>query len=197
MINQLTTHKRGDVMKMKYSFKNIKRAVILLPLCLMFVSNYALSQNTKVTWLSFNMGFAESNVTNTVLKSVVGQNFVGTSLLGNTQVISGFLADTLFRGTLVAVKDNEELPATYSLEQNYPNPFNPSTTVQFSIVNTQLTVLKVYDVLGKEVVTLVNEIKPPGAYTVRWDAVGFPSGVYYYRLQSGSFIETKKLILMK
>ncbi|MBI5020827.1 MAG: T9SS type A sorting domain-containing protein [Ignavibacteriales bacterium] len=184
-------------MKINYSNKNIRRAVILLPLCLMLLLNFALSQNAKITWSSFNMGFAKSQTTNTMVSSVVGQNFVGTSIQGNTEVVSGFLADTLFRGTVVAVKENEELPAKYSLEQNYPNPFNPSTTVQFSIVNTQLTVLKVYDVLGKEVVTLINEVKPPGAYTVRWDAVGYPSGVYYYRLQAGNFIETKKLILMK
>ncbi|MBA4313434.1 MAG: hypothetical protein C0417_12495 [Chlorobiaceae bacterium] len=99
--------------------------------------------------------------------------------------------------TLDAPEIENGMPTKYQLSQNYPNPFNPVTHFQFSIANSQLTILKVYDLLGREVVTLVNEVKQPGAYTVNWDASVYPSGVYYYRLQSGSFIETKKLILMK
>jgi hypothetical protein len=88
-------------------------------------------------------------------------------------------------------------PTTYMLEQNYPNPFNPSTNFQFSIVNSQLTILKVYDVLGREVATLVNEVKQPGFYTVKWDASGIPTGMYFYRLQTKDYVETKKLILIR
>ncbi|MBA4311632.1 MAG: hypothetical protein C0417_03275 [Chlorobiaceae bacterium] len=89
------------------------------------------------------------------------------------------------------------VPTKFLLSQNYPNPFNPVTNFQFSIENCQLTILKVFDLLGREVATLVNEVKQSGAYTVSWDASNFPSSVYYYRLQSGNHIETKKLILMK
>jgi hypothetical protein len=104
----------------------------------------------------------------------------------------------------VSVEASNPLPTVCDLKQNYPNPFNPVTTLQFSIVNHaegipsgQLTVLKVYDVLGREVATLVNEVKPPGSYTVQWDASNLASGVYFYRLTSGEFGQTRKLLLLR
>ncbi|MCB0753535.1 MAG: T9SS type A sorting domain-containing protein, partial [Ignavibacteriae bacterium] len=88
--------------------------------------------------------------------------------------------------------------------QNYPNPFNPTTTINFSIPeinkvgqSNNNTVLKVYDILGKEIATLVNEIKAPGNYQVQFDATSLTSGIYFYRLKSGEFLETKKMILLK
>ena len=85
----------------------------------------------------------------------------------------------------------------YSLDQNYPNPFNPSTTINFSIPeNTQVT-LKIYDVLGKEVSTLINQVVPGGNHEVQFDATGLPSGVYFYNLTAGGFVENKKMMLMK
>jgi hypothetical protein len=92
---------------------------------------------------------------------------------------------------------SSELPTEFSLEQNYPNPFNPVTNFQFSIVNRQLTILKVYNVLGQEVATLVNEVKQPGTYTVQWDASGMASGMYFYRIQAGDFVATRRLLLLK
>jgi hypothetical protein len=96
------------------------------------------------------------------------------------------------------------LPVQYSLEQNYPNPFNPSTKIRYSIpsvtlsgVEGSLVTLKVYDVLGNEVVTLVNEEKPVGNYEVEFNASGFASGIYFYRIQAGSFVQSKKMILIK
>jgi len=93
----------------------------------------------------------------------------------------------------------------FSLEHNYPNPFNPSTTIRYSIPKvitsgakqSQIVTLKVYDVLGNEVATLVNEEKPAGSYEVEFDAKDLSSGIYFYKLQAGNFIETKKMILMK
>jgi len=94
---------------------------------------------------------------------------------------------------------------TFALEQNYPNPFNPATKIRFSIpsvgthsyASPQNVLLKVYDVLGKEVVTLVNEQREPGVYEVQFDAGGLPSGIYFYKIQAGSFVQTKKMILLK
>lgn len=101
-------------------------------------------------------------------------------------------------GTPTSVGDERVvLPAVFELTQNYPNPFNPVTNFQFSIANSQLTILQVYDVLGREVATLVNELKQPGVYTMQWDASGVASGVYFYRLNAGPFVQTKKMILMK
>jgi len=104
-----------------------------------------------------------------------------------------------FTGVLSSVeeKESQAIPLRFSLSQNYPNPFNPSTKIQFSVVSSQLTVLKIYDLLGREVATLVNEELKPGSYEVTWDAMGYPSGVYFYRLKSESFVETRKLVLMR
>jgi hypothetical protein len=103
-----------------------------------------------------------------------------------------------FKRTATSVEaDMADKATDFTLKQNYPNPFNPVTNFQFSIVNSQFTTLKVCDVLGREVVTLVNDVKQPGTYTVQWDASEVASGIYFYRLKAGSFIETKKLLLLR
>jgi photosystem II stability/assembly factor-like uncharacterized protein len=89
------------------------------------------------------------------------------------------------------------LPEQFSLEQNYPNPFNPSTTIKFSIPTSEFVTLKVYDVLGNEVATLVNEEKPAGSYEINFDASNLSSGIYLYTVQAGSYTQTKKLILLR
>ncbi len=88
-------------------------------------------------------------------------------------------------------------PTEFSLGQNYPNPFNPSTTINYSIPEFSFVTLKVYDVLGSEVATLVNEDKSVGSYEVEFDANELTSGIYFYKIQAGSFVETKKMVLMK
>lgn len=94
---------------------------------------------------------------------------------------------------------NGELPDPddYSLSNNYPNPFNPTTNFEFRIAEFGFVTLKIFDVLGREVATLMNEEKPAGKYEIQFDASGFSSGVYYYRLQTENFIETKKMVLLK
>jgi len=89
------------------------------------------------------------------------------------------------------------MPAAFNLYQNYPNPFNPSTHIRFSVQGSALTSLKVYDILGREVATLVNEVKQPGRYEVTWNATGYASGVYFYRLKAGSFVQTKRMLLLR
>jgi hypothetical protein len=92
---------------------------------------------------------------------------------------------------------NITLPEQYSLQQNYPNPFNPSTSLTFQVPMQASVTMKVFDVLGKEVATLVNEVKPAGSYSVTWNAAGLGSGMYFCKMQSGSFTATKKMILVK
>ena len=124
---------------------------------------------------------------------------------GNTGTISG--AAWVLSG-ITSTEDEEELiPKMFLLTQNFPNPFNPSTTIQYAIPNRSCVTLKVYDVIGNEVVTLVNEEKPAGTFEVEFSAKGgsafdgdesqLSSGMYLYRLQAGDFIETKKMILLK
>jgi hypothetical protein len=96
-----------------------------------------------------------------------------------------------------SVDDGGNSVLTYSLSQNYPNPFNPNTIIEYSIPETGYIKLKVYDILGNEVITLVNEEKTPGNYSVEWNASSLASGVYVYRLQAGSYMQTRKMILMK
>ncbi|MDI6765613.1 MAG: T9SS type A sorting domain-containing protein [Bacteroidota bacterium] len=85
----------------------------------------------------------------------------------------------------------------FILAQNYPNPFNPTTTIRYEIPNPDFVILKIYNVLGQEVITLVNEMKQAGSYIVDWDGGSVPSGIYFYRLQAGSFTETRKLVVIK
>ena len=95
------------------------------------------------------------------------------------------------------IKAIVEAPTKFKLAQNYPNPFNPSTSIKYAISSRQFVSLKVYDVLGNEVATLVNEIKKPGYYEVNFNASNLASGVYFYRLASGSFVSTRKMLLLK
>lgn len=89
------------------------------------------------------------------------------------------------------------MPKSYELSQNYPNPFNPTTKIKYSITNRSNVTLKIFDVLGKEVKTLVNEVKPMGNYEIVFDASGFSSWVYFYRITAGKYIKTKKMILLR
>jgi hypothetical protein len=100
--------------------------------------------------------------------------------------------------TLTGIDDEEKPIATeFRLEQNYPNPFNPSTIINFQLPVSSDVTLKVYDILGNEIATLVNEEKPSGSYEVGFDGKGLPSGIYFYQLKSGSFVETKKMLMIK
>jgi hypothetical protein len=92
---------------------------------------------------------------------------------------------------------SSEIPATFKLEQNYPNPFNPSTTISFSIPFSAFTSLKVYDILGNEVASLMSEEKLAGEYNITFDASALTSGVYLYRLNAGNFSAMKKMILLR
>ncbi len=93
--------------------------------------------------------------------------------------------------------NEKELPKDYALLQNYPNPFNPATNIVFRIKEFGLVTLKIYDVLGNEISTLVNENKEPGEYNIKFDGSNLSSGIYYYKLTCGEFSEVKKLMLMK
>jgi hypothetical protein len=95
------------------------------------------------------------------------------------------------------VSDNEKFPEEFELYQNFPNPFNPSTIIKYSIPTSEFVSLIVYDMLGKEVATLVNEEQSAGNYEVDFNAAGLSSGIYFYKLTAGSFVETKKMILMR
>mgnify|MGYP000393898194 CR=1 FL=1 len=106
---------------------------------------------------------------------------------------------------VVSTEDENIIAADFRLEQNYPNPFNPSTTINYSIpvvetlhaTSLQHVLLVVYDILGREVATLVNKYQRSGNYEIRFDATNLSSGIYFYTLRTGNFSESKKMILLK
>ncbi len=130
---------------------------------------------------------------------------------GLVQVYTNVAVDKFYRAIegqglneiLIGVnKSGTTVPEQFNLQQNYPNPFNPSTKIKFDIPvagvqYTEALQLRIYDAIGKEIAVLVNQKLSPGAYEADWNAAGFPSGVYFYKLTAGSFSETKKMILLK
>jgi hypothetical protein len=109
----------------------------------------------------------------------------------------GFEAVTMWYDVVTAIEEEEVVPVRYELAQNYPNPFNPSTTISFALPKQSQVLLKVYNMLGQEVTTLVDETMEAGSHRVVFDASSIASGVYFYRLTAGEYVQTKKMILMK
>jgi hypothetical protein len=119
-----------------------------------------------------------------------------TMFLASSQIYSAFA----FIGTslsTVSVTDAQVFPGEFRLEQNYPNPFNPSTTIRFNLPQAEFVSLKVFNSLGEEIATIVNGPRQAGNFSVTWGAGLVPSGVYFYRLSAGSFVQTKKLVLLR
>jgi hypothetical protein len=99
---------------------------------------------------------------------------------------------------IISVRNiSSEIPESYSLMQNYPNPFNPTTVIKWSLKEAAFVTLKIYDVMGREVGTYVNEKLNIGIYETTFDGSDLSSGVYYYKLQAGNFTDTKKMMLIK
>jgi WD40 repeat protein len=120
---------------------------------------------------------------------------LGSNLKDNTGRVSVWNLDQQF--TEVSFSTTTEKLLAFSLSQNYPNPFNPNTTIRFSLPKTTYVTLNIFNTLGQVVTQLVSQYMSAGTYTTEWNASGFASAVYYYRLEAGSFIETKKLILLR
>jgi photosystem II stability/assembly factor-like uncharacterized protein len=142
------------------------------------------SEDKGSSWRALNVGITDTAV-NVLAISPEGFLFAGTEYHG------------IFRSITPVQSPRIIPPPVYKLSQNYPNPFNPNTNIQYAVGSRQFVSLKVYDLLGREVTTLVNEEKPAGSYEVDFSASSLASGIYFYRLEAGSFIETKKLILLK
>jgi hypothetical protein len=165
------------------------------------------AQTIRLVWSGVNAGGARSASSNTHMIASVGQSAVATGVAGNLALKSGFLAAPVLLGPLTGISAEPEsgLPAEYLLNQNYPNPFNPSTTISYHLPVQSHVSLKVYDVLGREVATLADEVQEAGSMSVVLDADRLASGAYFYRLQaaptgggrSAGIVATRKLLLMK
>jgi hypothetical protein len=175
----------------------MKRKSLLVVWALLLLASSGAAQNNRIAWWTFGTGFGTSVFQNTLVSAAAGQQFVGVASGGTVMVRAGFLADTLFLRAVVSVEDGPSLPRVYALHQNYPNPFNPATTIRFELPSASQVSLRVYNILGQEVVTLVNGEKSAGVYDVRFNAVGLPSGMYVYRLRAGDFVAVRKLLILK
>jgi hypothetical protein len=189
-------------------------------------SGVFLSTNNGTSWAAVNTGMTNTNVYSLVvngknlyagtdnggvfLSSNNGKSWTPVnSGLPNTEVrVLAVNGGNLFAGTygngvwerplITDVKDGKsEIPSVFSLSQNYPDPFNPSTTISFTIPTRSSVSLKIFDLLGKEVSTIVSQELPAGTYSRQWNAAKMSSGIYFYRLQTGSFTQTKRLVLLK
>lgn len=165
-------------------------------------SGMYLSTNYGLNWIQKNEGIGNQSIKSLIIK----QDYVYAGTLGSS-VWRRPLSELVGLNNI-----NKYVLRNYVLYQNYPNPFNPATTIKFGIPNSgsptkafgdDKVVLKVYDILGKEIATLVNERLKAGEYEVKFDArlhgqgTNLPSGVYYYKLESGNYVETKKMLLIK
>jgi len=147
-----------------------------------------LSTNNGTSWTEVNAGLLDTNVT---ALAISGANlFAGTYGHGVWRRPLSEMITSVDPGVRM-------VPDEFALSQNYPNPFNPSTTIRYELPHASRVSLKVYNTLGQEVATLVNETKSAGVYTVQFDAANLASGVYFYRLQAGDFVEVMKLVLLR
>jgi hypothetical protein len=147
-----------------------------------------LSTNNGTTWTAVNTGLTDTNIWSLAIS--------GANLFAGTWS-GGVWRRPLAEMVTSMERFSTDLPTHFTLDQNYPNPFNPSTVIQFRIPNASFVSLKVFNVLGAEIATLVNENKTPGTYKLTWDAGGFPSGVYFYRLIAGGKVFIGKMNLLK
>ena len=163
---------------------------------LLFASGAA-AQNNQVSWWAFDMGLGASRMSNSMLTSLMGESCIGAAREGNTILTAGFLGDPSLWQTVVSVAEHSPIPGAYALHQNYPNPFNPSTTICYGLPNRAHVTLAVFNTLGQQVAQIVNSDMEGGYHEVKFDGIGLSSGVYFYRLEAGSFIQTRKLLLLK
>jgi spore germination protein YaaH len=164
-------------------------------------------QATKVPWFSYTSGIPWRQVWYDDSQSLgLKYNLVNSRALGGIGIwalsYEGGGAEiwngikSAFAVTDVG-KEKSVNPEKFELLQNYPNPFNPTTNIEFQAAKQGFVSLKVFDVLGREVTTLVNEQKEPGSYIIRWNAASVPSGVYFYQLSAADVVQTRSMIILR
>lgn len=173
-----------------------------------------INKTTGATTLIGTIGLTVANISGCDFDPLTGNMYILVQNGTNTDVyrVDTATANTTLTGTIsksvswLAIAGNTfigikpistEVPAEFSLQQNYPNPFNPSTIIRFLIKDSRSVSLKIFDVIGKEVTTLVNEQLKAGEYEINWDASAYASGIYYYKLVTDNFSDTKKMVLIK
>ena len=157
-------------------------------------SAFGLSSSGEKVWLEDTSGLIADSVTFPAL--TVDQSYGRVPDGGVWQIM-----DTITRGfsnsSTTGINDETLSIIDYKLNQNYPNPFNPTTTISFQLPVTSYVTLKVYDILGNEISSLVDETKSPGSYSISFDGSTLASGMYLYRLYAGNYSQVRKMVLLK
>jgi hypothetical protein len=186
-----------------------RNAVLFCTLCIVLAAtfNATVAQVANISWSAFGAGGGRSAAPQLFHTATIGQGVVGGAVAGDMSLQSGFLATRVLLGPITGIPEQPPagLPTQFGLSQNYPNPFNPSTTIRYQLPVQSHVTLKVYDVLGREVATLVDELQDSGSRFVVMDGGTLSSGAYFYRLhasstdgsKAGGIVATRKLLLMK
>ena len=175
-----------------------KKLVIIAIALLGLLANTAVHAQFKIARSAFGSGGAVSSDGSFRLAGTIGQSAIGVSQNSEHRILSGFwFQKPIDIATSVENHEPQTVPETFSLEQNYPNPFNPSTNISFSILEDGRVSLKIYNLLGQAVATLIDKEMTAGAYEVVFDAQALPSGIYLYRMQAAEFSQVRRLTLVK
>jgi hypothetical protein len=175
-----------------------KKVIFLLLLLILFLLLFVetASAQYQVPSSVISSGGERISSANYILTGTIGEPFTGVTANASNQNYAGFWY-VYNQSTISGVGDEETIPTVYKLEQNYPNPFNPATIIKFGIPETGNVLLKIYDILGCEVLTLVNGEMNAGWYKISFDASHYSTGIYIYRMEAGTYISTKKMLLVK
>lgn len=191
---------------MRYqSYKHVRKTSGLLGLLaltffLVLAQSEAKAQGYQIKNYVFGNGGEKIRGAGYVINGTVGQPLIGVVSNSSYKVTSGVCHDTsgiVWTGVLEGFEQVSTLPSAYRLEQNYPNPFNPTTTITFALPRRSQVNMTLYNILGQTVATLVDRQLSAGEYEVTLNGDGLSSGVYFYRIVAGDFVQGKKLVLLK
>ena len=170
--------------------------IFLISLVLHLLSNQIVYAQNQIPVSVISSGGEKTSSANYTLSGTIAETFIGKSTNASHQGYAGFWY-VYKQTTITAVEDEESIPTSFELEQNYPNPFNPFTIIKFGLPERSNVLIKIYDILGGEVLTFINEEMEAGWYKKAFNASAYSSGIYLYRIQAGNYISTKKMILIK
>jgi hypothetical protein len=174
--------------------------ILIVAYLFVFILAQTIQSQSQMPYSVFGNGGSLSTSIEFTLNSTTGESIIGSSTNNSNLQYAGFWY-LYYEDVISSVDDQKNAPFSFKLEQNFPNPFNPTTNIGFRIADRGFVSLKVYDILGNEVATLVNEELPAGSYEVEFGRnlikQVLTSGVYFYQLKAGTYIETRKMLLLK
>lgn len=163
--------------------------IVILPLQIIFAQH-------QMPYGVTSGGGGKISSTNNIISFTLGESTVGKSSNASGIGMMGFWS-VYQQDVLTSVDDEGQVPVEYKLEQNYPNPFNPATTIKFAVAEKSRVIIKIYNITGEEITTLINEEKDRGWYEVKFNSGGLSSGIYLCRMQAGNYVSIKKMMMLK